>query len=168
MELRGKCRLEQVLFRRREMERTSSIPTLPTMALGRCRSKPKQSSAGGLDMHAVYAEGPPSVGQSGPGLYRGGVNLSSVLYKGSATTPHSDGACGFLKFWSLNLTGNCSALGGACSSPGNGQSRAVVCWFCRGHFACWSLQTQPSRGGVMPLSGVQEELRQPGLTMGLA
>ena len=57
IELRGKCRLEQVLFRRREMERTSSIPTLPTMALGRCRSKPKQLSAGGLDMHAVLCRG---------------------------------------------------------------------------------------------------------------
>lgn len=50
----------------------------------------------------------------------GGVSLSaSVLQQGdmgSATTPHSDGACGFLKFWSLNLTGKlrCS---GWCSAP---------------------------------------------------
>lgn len=67
-----------------------------------------------------YAAAPPSVGQSGPDLYMGGVNLSlQSSTEGGATTPHCDGACGFLKFWSINLTGNCS--GGACSSPG--QSR---------------------------------------------
>lgn len=58
-----------------------------------------------------YAAAPPSVGQSGPDLYMGGVSLSlQSSTEGGATTPHCDGACGFLKFWSINLTGNCSLV----------------------------------------------------------
>lgn len=68
--LRGKSRLEQCVPQSK-MERTSSNPTLPTMALGRCRSKPKQSSAGGLDMHAGLCSRSTQCGTVWPRLVHG-------------------------------------------------------------------------------------------------
>ncbi|KAI7782532.1 hypothetical protein LA080_013168 [Diaporthe eres] len=66
----GQGRLEQCVPQSK-MERTSSNPTLPTMALGRCRSKPKQSSAGGLDMHAGLCSRSTQCGTVWPGLVHG-------------------------------------------------------------------------------------------------
>lgn len=145
----GQGRLEQCVPQSK-MERTSSNPTLPTMALGRCRSKPKQSSAGGLDMHARLCSRSTQCGTVWPRLVHGrGEPIARARAKGGATTPHCDGACGFLKFWSLNLTGNCS--GGACSSPG--QSRLLSVGSLSGYLNMTGHEEPPAQlsRGVMPL-----------------
>lgn len=76
MELRGSSRLEQCCSLSRPSRDGAPIfkSHLADMALGRCRSKPKQSSAGGLDMHAGLCSRSHPVWdslQSGPGLVPG-------------------------------------------------------------------------------------------------
>lgn len=84
--------------------------------------------------------------------------------EGSATTPHCDGACGFLKFWSLDLTGKPALVVLLPSWPGQAGRLLALSG---AHFDVTGHgepPAQPSRG-VMPLSVVVVEIRA-GLTWG--
>lgn len=108
-------------------------------------------------MHAGLCSRSTQCGTVWPGLVHGrGEPIARAREKGGATTPHCDGACGFLKFWSLNLTGNCS--GGACSSPG--QSRLLSVGSLSGYLYMTGHEEPPAQlsPGVMPLLPVEEEL----------
>lgn len=128
-EATGQSRLEQCVPQSK-MERTSSNPTLPTMALGRCRSKPKQSSAGGLDMHAGLCSSSTQCGTVWPGLVHGrGEPIAPKLDRGRRYNPTLRWS-----MWVPQILVNQPhwqlLSGGACSSPG--QSRLFVCWLSSG------------------------------------
>lgn len=104
-----------------------------------------------------YAAGPPSVGQSGPDLYMGGVSLSPELEGREALQPHTA-----MEHVGSSNSGHSTSLascsGGACSSPG--QSRLLSVGSLSGYLYMTGHEEPPAQlsRGVMPLFPAEEEL----------